>query len=264
MQDILQPLVERALANQPRFLEFYLRTQSRLPGARANIELAEDFSHFLALIASTNPQETRNLLNSLLQSEQKVVSNTPGEFILFCAILAYGSCAADIPPWRSDVFALLAHYACSMAWRVREATALSFQKLLVADSAETLPALMNLIDQGDCLQIRACIAAISEPSLLNNNEIINAALIMQRIGIEYMHNLPVTERRRNGVRVLRQTLGYTLSVVTAVRPDDGFALMYEIATWNDPDINWLLRENLKKRRLAKFRTYTEKVIDLMP
>jgi hypothetical protein len=28
--------------------------------------------------------------------------------------------------------------------------------------------------------------------------------------------------------------------------------MRECAGWNDPDITWILRENLKKKRLAKF------------
>lgn len=263
MQDTLQPLIERALAGQPGFLEFYLRDQSRLPGARANVELAQDFSHLLASLGAVCPHETRALLNHLVRDEQKVVSNTPGEFVFMCGVLAFGACAAAIPEWRADVFALLTQYARSLAWRVREATALALQKLLVAAPDETLLLLMNLLDQGDCFQLRACLAAISEPALLNSIEFVDAALVMQRVAIEYLHALPTVERKRTDVRILRQALGYTLSVVTAARPDDGFALMCEIATWNDPDVNWVLRENLKKRRLAKFRDYTARVIDLL-
>lgn len=263
MQDTLQSLVERALAGQPGFLEFYLRDQSRLPGPRANIELAQDFSDLLTVRASGRPDETRALLNHLMSDEKKVVSNTPGEFVLFCGVLSFGACACAIPEWRENAYTLLAHYAQSSAWRVREATALAWQKMLIAVPDEALPALMNLLDSGDCLQLRACLAAISEPALLNAREFIEAALVMQRVAVEYLHSLPSTERRRTEVRTLRQALGYTLSVVTAACPDDGFALMCEIATWNDPDINWILRENLKKRRLAKFREYTDKVISLM-
>jgi hypothetical protein len=264
MEDILQPLVERALSGQPRFLEFYLRDQSRLPGTRANIELAQELSNHLAALAPDFSAEMRTLLNSLVRDEKKIVSNTPGEFVLMCGVMAFGTCAATLPMWREEVFERLAQYARCGAWRVREAAALAIQKLLSAAPDETLLLLMDLLDHGDCLQMRACLAAISETTLLNSAQFITSALIMQRIAVEYLHALPSVERRRTDVRVLRQTLGYTLSVVTAANPDDGFALMCEIATWNDPDINWVLRENLKKRRLARFRDYTDKVIDLMP
>lgn len=263
MQDTLQPLIERALIGQPGFLEFYLRDQSRLPSARANVELAQDFSHLLAFKAPSCPYETRNLLNYLVREEKQVVSNTPGEFVLMCGVLAFGFCAAAIPAWRSDIFPLLTHYACSLNWRVREATALALQNLLTADPGEILPALVELLERGDCLQQRACLAAISEPALLNSSEFVASALAMQRTAIERLHALPAVQRKRTDVRVLRQALGYTLSVVTAACPDEGFALMCEIATWNDLDINWILRENLKKRRLAKFRDHTARVIALL-
>lgn len=263
MQDILQPLVEKALAGQPRFLEFYLREQSRLPGARANVELAQDCGHLLALLAPAYPREVRALLNALLCEEQSVVSNTPGEFVLMCGVLGYSACAVEMEAWRADVYALLAHYACSSTWRVREGTALGWQKLLASVAQESLPALSKLAEQGNCLQKRSCIAAISEPALLRSTTLVEAALKMQWIAIEYLRAIPTAERKREEVRVLRQALGYTLSVVTAAQPEEGFALMCEIASWNDADINWILRENLKKRRLAKFREYTSKVINLL-
>jgi hypothetical protein len=263
MHDTLQPLVERALTGQPGFLEFYLREQSRLPGTRANLELAQDFSGLLAFLAPAFPDETRVLLNQLVRDERRVVSNTPGEFVVLCGVQGFGACAVAMPEWRDECFSLLAEYARSHSWRVRESTATAFQKLLLAAPDETLARLMDLLHKGDCLQLRACLATISEPVLLSSAQFVAAALSMQRAALEYLHAQPAAERKRNDVRVLRQALGYTLSVVTAASPDDGFALMCEIATWNDPDINWVLRENLKKRRLAKFRAYTDKVMNLM-
>ena len=62
---------------------------------------------------------------------------------------------------------------------------------------------------------------------------------------------------------MRQALGYTLSVVTAAVPEEGFALMRECATWHDTDIAWVLRENLKKKRLAKFAEHTEALSRLL-
>jgi hypothetical protein len=263
MEDTLLPLVERALNGQPGFLEFYLRNQSRLPGPRANIDLAQDLSNHLAFLVPDLPEEMRVLLNYLVRDEERVVTNTPDEFIVMCGVLGFGACAAAMPAWREEVCSRIERYAQNHAWRVRESAAMALQKLLTVAPDETLLWLMELLDRGDCLQMRACLAAVSEPALLNSAHSITSALLMQRVALEYLHNLPPSERKRADVRVLRQALGYTLSVVTAANPEDGFALMCEIATWNDFDINWVLRENLKKRRLARFRTYAEKVNDLL-
>jgi hypothetical protein len=35
--------------------------------------------------------------------------------------------------------------------------------------------------------------------------------------------------------------------------------MCHCASWGDQDINWVLRENLKKKRLAKYTEHTEKL-----
>ena len=55
-----------------------------------------------------------------------------------------------------------------------------------------------------------------------------------------------------------------LSVVTAAAPEEGFALMYESASWGDNDVTWILRENLKKKRLAKFIDHTRHLTSLLP
>jgi hypothetical protein len=46
-------------------------------------------------------------------------------------------------------------------------------------------------------------------------------------------------------------------------PERGFALMRECASWDDPDINWVLRENLKKKRLAKFPEQVEQLAKML-
>jgi len=52
-------------------------------------------------------------------------------------------------------------------------------------------------------------------------------------------------------------------VVVAVTPERGFALMRECARWGDADINWVLRENLKKKRLAKFAEHGAMLSELL-
>lgn len=254
----LSSLVDRALIGNQRPLEFYLREQSRLPGPRANLELVNDFSYLLAALVSEQPEKVQTLLNYLISDDRKkVVTNTPAEFVVLCGIVAYGSCAAAYSLWRSEVFELLEQFACSTCWRVRQGVEIAFQRLLAATPQDTVSYLTILATQGNYFQQRAAIAAMAEPSLLFSPDIIHSALSLQFVVLERVHASSALDRKREDFRTLRQTLGYALSVVTAVSPERGFALMRNCATWGDTDITWIVRENLKKKRLAKFAEHTE-------
>jgi hypothetical protein len=54
-----------------------------------------------------------------------------------------------------------------------------------------------------------------------------------------------------GLRVLRQALGYCWSVAVAALPADGFARLERWAAGDDPDVRWLVRENLRKSRMRR-------------
>jgi hypothetical protein len=68
------------------------------------------------------------------------------------------------------------------------------------------------------------------------------------------------DRKAADLRVLRQGLGYTISVIVAAVPDAGFAFMEELARSEDPDVLWIVRENLRKNRLV--RNYPHQVAAL--
>jgi hypothetical protein len=51
--------------------------------------------------------------------------------------------------------------------------------------------------------------------------------------------------------VLRQALGFTISVVVAA---GDFALLEDMASSGDPDLRWVVRENLKKGCLQRWPT----------
>ena len=74
-------------------------------------------------------------------------------------------------------------------------------------------------------------------------DVLSTALQLQHIILERLHNAPLDVRKGEDFRALKRTLGFTLSVITASAPEQGFALMRLCATWNDPDITWILREN---------------------
>ena len=258
MYETLAPLVDRALSGNMRPLEFYLREQSRLPGTRANLELVNEVAHLLAMLMVEQPKSVQALLCYLMDDErQRIVSNTPAEFVMLCGVVALGQCSVEHPALWGETFELLSKHACSHLWRVREGVALAFQRLLPSVPQETINFLTIMAIQGNCFQQRAAIAAIAEPGLMRMPMLVNAALEIQHVILERVHATPGADRKRDDFRSLRQTSGYTVSVVVAAAPERGFALMRECATWGDADITWILRENLKKKRLAKFVEYTE-------
>jgi hypothetical protein len=263
MHETLSSLVARAFTGNRRPLVYYLRDQSRLPGARANLELVNSLSNLLAAIVPEQPEQAWMLVHYLVQDEKSVERNTPDEFVILCGVVAFGSCASVRTEWLTEVFEMMKHFACSKSWRVREGAAMALQRLLPVIPQETIEYLTELATQGNCFQQRASIAAIAEPSLLHDQALIDASVMIQRLVLERLHELSTIDRKHEDFRALRQSLGYTLSVVTAATPEKGFALMRDCARWNDTDINWILRENLKKKRLAKFVEHTEKVSRLL-
>jgi hypothetical protein len=181
---------------------------------------------------------------------------------MICGIVALGVCTAVQLAWRTETQLLLDHYACSPYGRIREGVVIAYRYLLEATPQETIAHLMHLATNGDYLQQHMAIATVAEPNILYISEILDAALKMQRIVLEHLH-CASPESKNEAFRVLRRTLGYTLSVVTAAAPEQGFALMRECASWHNMDITWVLRENLKKKRLAKFSRHTEEVSRLL-
>lgn len=264
MHDTLSSLVERALNGNQRPLEFYLRENGRLPGARANMELANDVSYLLAASASRHPDTVRYITTYFTNGDaRKVVSNTPAEFVMICGIVASGACAAVQGSWRTDTFEMLRRYACSSHWRVRRGVATAYQHLLAAVPDATGEQLMYLASEGNYWQQCAAITTIAEEALLYMPDVLATALQLQHIILERLHNAPFDVRKGEDFRTLKRTLGFTLSVITVSSPAQGFALMRECATWNDPDITWILRENLNKKRLAKFVEDTRVVSNLL-
>jgi hypothetical protein len=264
MHDTLSSLVERALTGNQRPLEFYLRENARLSGARVNLELANDVAYLLAAVVSQRPDSVKALINYFFINERKGgPSSAAAEFVTLCGIIASGACAAIEAGWREDTFALLYDYADSSRLRTRAGVATAYQHLLTATPEETGQHLVSLASEGSYFQQCVAIVTMDEQPLLYMPRVLATALQLQRIVLEHVLEAPQATRKRRDFYALRQALGYMLSVITVVAPEQGFALMRECATWNDPDITWILRENLKKKRLARFTEDTRTVSSLL-
>jgi hypothetical protein len=133
-------------------------------------------------------------------------------------------------------------------WRVREAVAMALQRLGDADSGRMREVIQSWKD-GTLLEQRAAAAAICEPRLLREPHSAAFALDLLQSITQGMANFP--NRRSEEYRVLRKALGYCWSVAIVALPIPGKQQFSSWLGYADSDINWILRENLKKNRLER-------------
>ena len=214
----------------------YLEKESGLPGPRGNLELAG-----VAADLASQAQIERWLA---LDSSRAPV-NTPSEFLAFCGVLALGRLIVE---GQSQWMPVLRARASDPRWRTREAVAMALQRVGKADMNRLLDE-MERWCAGTWLEQRAAAAALAEPALLVDPAAIRRALaILDRITAAMQS---CADRRDEDFRTLRQGMAYCWSVVVAALPGEGKAAMEKWLVCTDPDIRWMMRENLKKNRLVK-------------
>ncbi|MEW1809559.1 HEAT repeat domain-containing protein [Pseudarthrobacter phenanthrenivorans] len=207
----------------------YLDAESGLPGPRGNIELAEAFADV------ADP----GLIEACVES--------PDEYQAMCGAVGLGRLLVE---GRQGAAETLRGLAADNRWRVREGVAMALQRLGDAD----MPALWTLaaewLGDGPLVQ-RAVAAGVCEPRLLRTPEDAGRAVdVLDKITAAIAGADPGL-RRTEEFRVLRQGLGYCWSVAVAAAPDKGFGYLEKWAVSPDKDVRWILRENLKKARLAR-------------
>lgn len=225
----------QALKGLTDWTPFLLR-ESHLPGPRGNLELAQ------AVADEGNEALFRSLI---AYDPERAPTGTPQEFLAFCGVLGLGTLLAG---GRWDVLPILRQHASDPRWRLREAVAMALQRFGRADT-DGLIAEMRAWSKGSLLEKRAAAAALCEPDLLCERR--HAA---QALEIHDEITVDVTEtgdRRSADFKVLRKALGYCWSVATVALPEQGKALMEKWLGSDDPDIRWIMRENLRKNRLLR-------------
>lgn len=215
--------------------DFLLR-ESRLPGPRANLELA-------FAVAEEGDQELFLRLAAL--GSEEAPQNTAGEFLAFCGVLGLGYLAASGSGLH---FSLLRQKAADPRWRIREAVALGLQQY-GRSSIKQLLALMTEWSQGTLLEKRAVVATLCEPDLLQSAG--DAGRIVQILDQITASILGEEDRRAEAFKVLRKALAYGWSVTVAAHPATGKPRMARWIAHSDPDIRWIMRQNLMKKRLSR-------------
>jgi hypothetical protein len=217
-------------------VEPYLLAEAGLPGPRANIELAE-------AAARVVDEETLQQWASL--DEQAAPENTPQVLLVFAGLLGMGRLLAE---GRDDLLPRLRAAASDSRWRAREGVATALQHLGDADFGRLCSEMEGWLE-GTWLEQRAAAAAVCEPRFLSSAEDVGRALaILDRITTAVA---AADQRTGDDFRALRQALGYCWSVAVASSPEQGEPVMERWLRSDDRDVRWIMRENLRKRRLSR-------------
>jgi HEAT repeat protein len=215
--------------------EPYLLEHSGLPGPRGNIELGQAAADAGAL----------ERFDALLRwTPDRAPVGSREEFLAFCGTVGLGKLAAG---GSREVLPRLRELASDPRWRVREAVAMALQRVGAVD----MPALLREMRswaKGNDLERRAAAAALCEPALLGKEKDAVAVLsILDRITADLARS---RDRSSDGFRALRKGLAYCWSVAVAAAPDRGRTLMERWIGSEDPDVRWVMKQNLAKKRIA--------------
>jgi len=235
--------------DEEKIMEF-LVSNSNLPGPRGNLELADVFAEVAENYFIRDPQKIWELALRLIDFfPDEAPVNSPKEFLPFCGVVAMGAIGSVHATFYQKAFTFLRKFANDPRWRTREAVAMGIQKLVAKQRKNTLKELESWIEKNEWLAMRAVAAGVAEPALLRDEQTARSALeLHKRI---FAQILAARERRSDEFKTLRQSLGYSLSVVICAIPKEGFEYMQQLTDSQDADILWVIKENLKKNRLIK-------------
>lgn len=214
----------------------FLLKESGLPGPRGNLELAQAFcqeasSKQILALASIGPQEAPE--------------NTSRAFLAFCGVMGLGRLVAD---GDATHFHQLRRSASDPRWRIREAVAMGLQLIGDADTKRLISELRPWA-QGNWYEKRAAAAGLCEPRLLKSASAATSTLkLLDRITSSMLR---ADDRSDEAFRTLRQGMAYCWSVAIAAAPLHGKPLFEKWLSTTDPDVRWLLKENLRKNRLTR-------------
>jgi len=216
--------------------EPFLLEHSGLPGPRGNLELAQaaadvgsrdQFEAYLAYTAEIAP------------------TNDPHEFLAFCGVVGLGRLVAE---GDRRWLPVIRRHSSDPRWRLREGVAMALQRWGRVD----MPALlkeMRAWSKGGFLEQRAAAAALCEPDLLSEAEAVRQVLaILDGITASMVE---AQDRKSDDFKALRKGMAYCWSVAAAALPGEGKAAMQRWFDSDDPDVRWVMKENLKKKRLER-------------
>lgn len=219
----------RAELRELKRWEPYLKKHSGLPGPRANLELVQ---------AVGDEADSDRLWG---------LSASADEFLALCGTAGLGKVALMEP---DTVMTWLRELASDRRWRVREGVAIALQRIGRESMPHLLAEMQVWAGEGPYVQ-RAAAAGLCEPDLLKQkSSAVQVLSILDRITSSLA---AASDRRSDGIKALRQALGYCWSVAAAAAPENAQPYFEKWMHSTDKDVAWVMKSNLGKARVAGLR-----------
>lgn len=216
--------------------------ESGLPGPRGNLEL-------IAAIADVTDAPT--LLAWAGESADAVSGNEPRTVLVMAGIVGLGRLLSEGwqgPDGQRDLVERLRVLASDPRWRVREGVAVAVQRWAESDSEAAFSTAEAWAHDEPFVQ-RAAVAAVCEPNLLTESAPARRAVAVVDVVTADLASRP--GRRGPDIDAVRKALGYGWSVAIVGDRTTGRPAFERWAESDDPTIRWIVRENLRKARLAR-------------
>jgi len=214
----------------------FLMQESNLPGPRANLELIQ-------AVAETGDEN--RFLHLLGFTPDIAPANTQQEFLACCGTVGLGKLVMD---GKTEYLEHLRSLASDPRWRIRECVAMALQ-IYGEGHMDELITEMEKWAKGNSYEKRAAAAALCEPRLLNQEEQVSKVLqILDNITCSIKE---ITDGKDESFTALKKGLAYCWSVAIVALPDEGKQRFEKWVACDDKDINWIIKENLKKDRLKR-------------
>lgn len=214
----------------------FLLKESGLPGPRGNIELAQAFADIAE----------ESLIKSYIAiTPVEAPENSAKLFLTFCGVVGLGTL---VNKGKLDYLKQLRQFASDQRWRIREAVAMALQRIGDADISFLLKE-MKEWSTGNPFEKRAAIAALCEPRLLTSGEVSSSVLdILDDVTSSIIN---FEDSKSKAFEVLKKGLAYCWSVAVAACPEKGKKLFEKWVGSKDKNVIWIMKQNLKKKRLLK-------------
>ncbi|HOU96640.1 MAG TPA: hypothetical protein PLN06_08465 [Bacteroidales bacterium] len=214
----------------------YLMQESALPGPRANLELIQ-------AVAEVGDEST--FLHLLSYTPDMAPVNTQQGYLACCGTVGLGKL---VKSGKTKYLERLRLLASDPRWRIRECVAMALQ-IYGDEHIEALITEMEMWAEGNNYEKRAAAAALCEPRLLKHKEQVSKVLqILDSITCSIKG---ITDRKDEGFIALKKGMAYCWSVAIVGFPEEGKQRFEKWMTCDDKDINWIIKENLKKERLKR-------------
>ena len=154
----------------------------------------------------------------LVEMANTSVANAPAnsskEYLPVCGLAALGALyGTGLPrPRRRAALSTLHAAASDPRWRVREAVAMALQLIGEADPAALRDIVSDWLPNASPLEMRASAAGLAHPPLLGDEDFCAFCLETSRTILNAVSRAEPRTRKDDTFRVLRQGMGYALSV----------------------------------------------------